>query len=74
MIVYRTQRIRSCFLYCILFPKDYKISRSSSIDFWLGKGLLDGSDGSAGRYQGHSKEGDDCIKMSDAVHGLMGGM
>lgn len=74
MIVYRKHRIRSCFLYCFWFPKDYNISRSSLIDCWLGEGLLDGSDRSARRYQGHSKEGDDCIKMHDVVHGLMGGM
>lgn len=47
-------RIRSCFLYCVLFPEDYRISKSSLIDCWLGDGLLGGSDGSAGRYQGYS--------------------
>ncbi|XP_058075714.1 disease resistance protein RPS5-like [Magnolia sinica] len=36
--------IKSCFLYCALFPEDYSIDKEELIDFWIGEGFLDGWD------------------------------
>ncbi|ESR40497.1 hypothetical protein CICLE_v10027483mg, partial [Citrus x clementina] len=33
--------IRSCLLYCCLFPKDYGILRRDLIDYWVSEGFLD---------------------------------
>lgn len=33
--------IRSCLLYCTLFPEDYIIRKSKLIDCWIGEGFLD---------------------------------
>ncbi|CAK9146167.1 unnamed protein product [Ilex paraguariensis] len=32
--------VRSCFLYCSLFPEDYWISKENLIDYWIGEGFL----------------------------------
>ncbi|XP_058075705.1 disease resistance protein RPS2-like [Magnolia sinica] len=34
--------IKSCFLYCALFPEDYSIGKEKLIDYWIGEGFLDG--------------------------------
>ncbi|XP_058074795.1 disease resistance protein RPS2-like [Magnolia sinica] len=36
--------IKSCFLYCALFPEDYSIRKEQLIDYWIGEGFLDGWD------------------------------
>ncbi|XP_058074793.1 disease resistance protein RPS2-like [Magnolia sinica] len=36
--------IKSCFLYCALFPEDDSISKEQLIDYWIGEGFLDGWD------------------------------
>ncbi|XP_058074733.1 probable disease resistance protein At5g63020 isoform X2 [Magnolia sinica] len=36
--------IKSCFLYCALFPEDYSIDKEKLIDYWIGEGFLDGWD------------------------------
>ncbi|XP_052288509.1 probable disease resistance protein At5g63020 isoform X2 [Citrus sinensis] len=36
--------IRSCLLYCSLYPEDYHISKSDLIDCWIGEGFLDEND------------------------------
>ncbi|KAL5761202.1 hypothetical protein ACOSQ2_020040 [Xanthoceras sorbifolium] len=33
--------VRSCFVYCSLFPENYRISRKELIDCWISEGLLD---------------------------------
>ncbi|KAM7255562.1 hypothetical protein ACFE04_008460 [Oxalis oulophora] len=37
----RNDKIRSCFLYCALFPEDFYISKANLIDYWIGEGMLD---------------------------------
>ena len=35
------EAIKSCFLYCSLFPEDYEISPQHLIELWIGEGLLE---------------------------------
>ncbi|XP_040989065.1 disease resistance protein At4g27190 [Juglans microcarpa x Juglans regia] len=35
------KRIKSCFLYCSLFPEDFAIGKSELVKCWLAEGLLD---------------------------------
>ncbi|XP_034678059.1 probable disease resistance protein At5g63020 isoform X2 [Vitis riparia] len=47
------EAVKSCFLYCSLFPEDYEISPQHLIELWLGEGFLDEYDGiQAARNQG----------------------
>ncbi|KAI9159821.1 hypothetical protein LWI28_002252 [Acer negundo] len=45
--------IRSCLLYCCLYPEDYSISKTDLIDCWIGEGFLNEYDGSRARNQGY---------------------
>ncbi|KAK9159516.1 hypothetical protein Syun_005857 [Stephania yunnanensis] len=38
--------LKSCFSYCVIFPKDYLISRESLIQLWMAQGLLGASNNS----------------------------
>ncbi|XP_058074794.1 disease resistance protein RPS5-like [Magnolia sinica] len=38
------EQIKSCFLFCSLFPEDYSIGEEELIDYWIGEGFLDGWD------------------------------
>ncbi|KAG4177243.1 hypothetical protein ERO13_A11G285400v2, partial [Gossypium hirsutum] len=35
------QRDRECFLYCALYPEDYKIGKNELIEHWMEEGLID---------------------------------
>ncbi|KAL1214779.1 putative disease resistance protein [Cardamine amara subsp. amara] len=39
------EHVKSCLLYCSLFPEDYKISKEKLIEYWIGEGIIDGSEG-----------------------------
>ncbi|XP_022735336.1 probable disease resistance protein At5g63020 [Durio zibethinus] len=46
--------VRSCLLYCSLFPEDFEIAKKSLIDLWIGEGFLAEHDTvSQARNQGH---------------------
>ncbi|ESR40548.1 hypothetical protein CICLE_v10027428mg, partial [Citrus x clementina] len=45
--------IRSCLLYCGLFPEDYRIRKSELIDCWIGEGFLDQYDRSGAYNEGY---------------------
>ncbi|KAJ4718432.1 Disease resistance protein [Melia azedarach] len=46
-------KIRSCLLYCSLFPEDFFIEKSRLIDCWIGEGFVDETDCSGVRNQGY---------------------
>ena len=52
------EAIKSCFLYCSLFPKDYRISPRHLIQHWIGKGFLDEYD----NIQEARNQGEEIIK------------
>ncbi|XP_022734100.1 probable disease resistance protein At1g12280 [Durio zibethinus] len=75
--------VRSCLLYCSLFPEDFQIHKEYLIDLWIGEGFLDDHDTiSQARNQGHHIIGslvhacllegvdDWCIKMHDVIRDM----
>ncbi|XVF70478.1 hypothetical protein PTKIN_Ptkin11bG0164800 [Pterospermum kingtungense] len=48
-------KIQSCFLYCSLYPEDWKINSTELIENWIDEGLLDGLKTRQAMYdRGHS--------------------
>lgn len=46
--------VRSCFLYCSLFPEDFVINKQQLIEYWISEGYLDGNHNVNGaENQGH---------------------
>lgn len=35
------EQVKSCFLYCSLFPEDYLIDKERLIEYWIGEGFID---------------------------------
>ncbi|KAJ0075499.1 hypothetical protein Patl1_34332 [Pistacia atlantica] len=75
--------VRTCFLYCSLFPEDYSISRRHLIDCWIGEGFLKDHDSiNDVQDQGYyiigvllhacllEEDGDDCVKMHDVLRDM----
>ncbi|CBI21685.3 unnamed protein product, partial [Vitis vinifera] len=52
------ETIKSCFLYCSLFPEDYEISHRNIIQLWIGEGFLDECD----NIQKARNQGEEVIK------------
>ncbi|KAF9669841.1 hypothetical protein SADUNF_Sadunf13G0006400 [Salix dunnii] len=51
----RSDKVRSCFLYCALFPEGFCINKSYLIDYWIGEGFLGAySDACEARIEGHN--------------------
>ncbi|TXG69198.1 hypothetical protein EZV62_004133 [Acer yangbiense] len=48
-----SKTVRSCLLYCSLFPEDYSIPMKHLIDCWIGEGFLNDDDGGGTQNQGH---------------------
>ncbi|CAA0814957.1 Disease resistance protein RPS2 [Striga hermonthica] len=49
--------LRSCLLYCSLFPEDFSIEKEQLVEYWAGEGFLDGGPGSGSskpRIMGYS--------------------
>ncbi|KAL1214774.1 putative disease resistance protein [Cardamine amara subsp. amara] len=38
-------QIKSCLLYCALYPEDYRIPKEKLIEYWICEGIIDGSEG-----------------------------
>lgn len=49
-----TDALRSCFLYCSLFPEDYSIEKEQLIEYWIGEGFLGSFHASYVYNQGHA--------------------
>ncbi|KDO41653.1 hypothetical protein CISIN_1g042327mg [Citrus sinensis] len=74
--------IRSCLLYCSLYPEDYCISKENLIDCWIGEGLLNESDRFGEQNQGYfilgillhacllEEGGDGEVKMHDVIRDM----
>ncbi|KAF8096637.1 hypothetical protein N665_0304s0002 [Sinapis alba] len=43
------EKVKSCFLYCSLFPEDYEIKKEELIEYWISEGFINGK-----RYEGGS--------------------
>lgn len=41
----RCEKTKSCFLFCALFPEDYEIGKDDLIEYWVGQGIILGSEG-----------------------------
>ncbi|XP_052300777.1 probable disease resistance protein At5g63020 isoform X21 [Citrus sinensis] len=78
----QNETIRSCFLYCCLYPEDYGILKWDLIDCWIGEGFLEESDRFSAENQGYYIVGtlvhaclleemeDDKVKMHDVVRDM----
>ncbi|TYI41448.1 hypothetical protein ES332_A01G022100v1 [Gossypium tomentosum] len=77
------ERLRSCFLYCSLYPEDHLIEKDELVDCWIGEGLLDEHTNlSSARNQGHfiigslidacllEKEDNHRVKMHDVIRDM----
>ncbi|KDO37610.1 hypothetical protein CISIN_1g0381651mg, partial [Citrus sinensis] len=68
-----TDELRSCLLYCCLYPEDYEIPRRELIDYWISEGFVydfdDGCDFIDDLLQACllEEEGDDHVKMHDMI-------
>ncbi|CAN7097727.1 unnamed protein product [Brassica rapa subsp. narinosa] len=48
------EKVKSCFLYCSLFPEDYEIKKEELIEYWINEGFIDGKrDEDGSNNQGH---------------------
>ncbi|XP_006427705.2 probable disease resistance protein At5g63020 [Citrus clementina] len=68
-----TDELRSCLLYCCLYPEDYEIPKRELIDYWISEGFVydfdDGCDFIDDLLQACllEEEGDDHVKMHDMI-------
>ncbi|KAK0599104.1 hypothetical protein LWI29_002411 [Acer saccharum] len=72
--------IRSCFLYCSLFPENHPISRKELIDCWISEGILEDRNGM--QNEGYrnindlvracllEEAEDNCVKMHDVIRDM----
>ncbi|XP_052300779.1 probable disease resistance protein At5g63020 [Citrus sinensis] len=78
----QNETIKSCFLYCCLYPEDYGILKWDLIDCWIGEGFLEESDRFGAENQGYYIVGtlvraclleeveDDKVKMHDVIRDM----
>ncbi|PPD74131.1 hypothetical protein GOBAR_DD28953 [Gossypium barbadense] len=77
------EKVKSCFLYCSLYPEDKSIEKDELIHCWIGEGLLDEHTNlSNARNRGHfiigslidacllEKQGNHRIKMHDVIRDM----
>ncbi|CAA7036002.1 unnamed protein product [Microthlaspi erraticum] len=56
--------VKSCFLYCLLFPQDYDIEANELIEYWICQGFIE---------DGDTKKGYEIIELLVRMHLLMQG-
>ncbi|KAJ0080246.1 hypothetical protein Patl1_24047 [Pistacia atlantica] len=78
-----SDKIRSCLLYCSLYPEDFHISKQNLIECWIGEGFLDDSNKSEVYNQGYyiigilvhscllEEEGDYVVKLHDVIRDMV---
>ncbi|ESR41027.1 hypothetical protein CICLE_v10027150mg, partial [Citrus x clementina] len=72
-----TDELRSCLLYCCLYPKDYEIPRRELIDYWISEGFVDDFNDGCEFINDllHAclleEEGDDHVKMHDMIREML---
>ncbi|KAK9229532.1 hypothetical protein WN944_022495 [Citrus x changshan-huyou] len=78
----QNETIKSCFLYCCLYPEDYAILKWDLIDCWIGEGFLGESDRFSAENRGYDilgtlvraclleEVGDDEVKMHNVVRDM----
>ncbi|CAH8357629.1 unnamed protein product [Eruca vesicaria subsp. sativa] len=50
----KDEKVKSCFLYCSLFPEDYEIKKEELIEYWINEGFINGKrDEDGSNNQGH---------------------
>ncbi|KAJ4917794.1 Disease resistance protein (NBS-LRR class) family [Raphanus sativus] len=50
----KDEKVKSCFLYCSLFPEDYEITKEELIEYWISEGFIKGKrDEDGSNNQGH---------------------
>ncbi|MBA0839875.1 hypothetical protein Goarm_005567, partial [Gossypium armourianum] len=75
--------MKSCFLYCCLYPEDYCIPKKRLVEYWFCEGLLDKFDRiNEAQMQGGDiissllnaclleRDGEDCVKMHDVIRDM----
>ncbi|GKV28204.1 hypothetical protein SLEP1_g37287 [Rubroshorea leprosula] len=74
-------KLKSCFLYCALFPEDFVIEKWELIDYWIAEGFLDENDSICDRNEGHDiictllglcllEKADEGVKMHDVIRDM----
>ncbi|GKV15917.1 hypothetical protein SLEP1_g26648 [Rubroshorea leprosula] len=78
-------QIKYCFLYCAMYPEDYKIPKEEIIECWIEEGLIDVMETrQVMKDEGHAilrkledncllefvKNGKDCVRMHDVVRDM----
>ncbi|KAJ0043597.1 hypothetical protein Pint_19172 [Pistacia integerrima] len=78
-----SDKIRSCLLYCCLYPEDFLISKQQLIDCWIGEGFLDDSNRSEVYDEGYyiigilvhacllEEEKDYLVKLHDVIRDML---
>ncbi|WZZ64123.1 hypothetical protein YC2023_075493 [Brassica napus] len=61
------EKVKSCFLYCSLFPEDYEIKKEELIEYWISEGFIKGERDE----DGSNNEGYDIIGSLVRAHLLM---
>ncbi|KAG5392093.1 hypothetical protein IGI04_022056 [Brassica rapa subsp. trilocularis] len=48
------EKVKSCFMYCSLFPEDYEIKKEDLIEYWISEGFINGKrDEDGSNNKGH---------------------
>ncbi|CAN7019035.1 unnamed protein product [Brassica rapa subsp. trilocularis] len=48
------EKVKSCFMYCSLFPEDYEIKKEELIEYWINEGFINGKrDEDGSNNKGH---------------------
>ncbi|KAF3522444.1 hypothetical protein F2Q69_00046642 [Brassica cretica] len=62
------EKMKSCFLYCSLFPENYEIKKEELIEYWISEGFINGERDE----DGSNNEGHDIIVPQFITHMLKG--